>query len=250
MCALLLYPATPSWGVRCGCVCLGSGLGCAPPLLAGPLGCSYVCVRFLSVPRHSWLGYAVWVCVLGSGLGCAPPLLAVVFGSVCFCSRAPPVPRQSWLWRAMWVCVLGPRFRLRFATPGFHFGVSVYLCAHSSCTPPIRAAVCGVDVEAGKCGLHSNALLRCNDERAINYTNQTHIYLALGFCAVLQSIPNPLLKAFKHVVFATHAFACAKKASTCIPCLVHLCLFLPLRNLPPQNASKTILPLPLRMQKL
>ena len=32
---LRLYPATPGWGVRCGWVCLCSGLGCAPPILAG-----------------------------------------------------------------------------------------------------------------------------------------------------------------------------------------------------------------------
>ena len=34
MCVLRLYPAPPGWGVRRGCVCLGSGFGCAPPLLA------------------------------------------------------------------------------------------------------------------------------------------------------------------------------------------------------------------------
>ena len=37
--ALYLYPATPGWGVRWGCVCLASGSGCNPPLLAGVLGC-------------------------------------------------------------------------------------------------------------------------------------------------------------------------------------------------------------------
>ena len=37
--ALRLHLATPSWGGRRGCVCLGSGFGCAPPLLAGVLGC-------------------------------------------------------------------------------------------------------------------------------------------------------------------------------------------------------------------
>ena len=53
VCALRLYPATPGWFVRWGCVCLGSGFGCAPPHLAGVLGCVCVCVRALLVPRHS-----------------------------------------------------------------------------------------------------------------------------------------------------------------------------------------------------
>ena len=42
---------------------LGLGYGCAPPLLAGVLGCMCVCVRAPLVPRHSWLGRAV--CGLG-----------------------------------------------------------------------------------------------------------------------------------------------------------------------------------------
>ena len=53
VCPLRLYPATPGWGVWCGCVCLGSGFGCAPPLLVGVLGCVCVCVRAPLVPRHS-----------------------------------------------------------------------------------------------------------------------------------------------------------------------------------------------------
>ena len=61
---LRLYPATPGWGVRRGCVCFGLGFGCAPPLLAGALGCVRVRVRAPLVPRHSWLGCAAWVCVL------------------------------------------------------------------------------------------------------------------------------------------------------------------------------------------
>ena len=140
-----LRPATPGWGVwlcgcsactqpllatgaRCGCVCLGSGLGCAPPLLAGVLGCVRgplapshswprlrglgVCVwaRASAALRHSWLGCwavcvlrlhpatprlgcAVWVCVFGLGLGSAPPLLAGGLGCVC----APLAPSHSWL---------------------------------------------------------------------------------------------------------------------------------------------------------
>ena len=137
VCALRLYPATPGWAVRCGCVVLGSGFGCAPPLLAGMLGCVCVGVRFLLVPRHSWLRCAVWVGVHGpwlrlrsatpgwgagvcacalrlypatpglgvrrwcvclcSGLGCAPPLLAGVSGCLCAGVRALLVPRHSWL---------------------------------------------------------------------------------------------------------------------------------------------------------
>ena len=141
-----LGPATPGWGVglclcsactqpllatgaRCGCVCLGSGFGCAPPLVAGVLGC----VRAPRAPSHSWHVCAVWVCVfglgfrlrpatrgwdvglcvcsactqpllatgarrgcvcLGSGFGCAPPLLAGVLGCVC----APLAPSHSWLY--------------------------------------------------------------------------------------------------------------------------------------------------------
>ena len=53
VCALRLYPATPGWGLLCVCVCLGSGFGCAPRLLAWVLGCVPVSVRAPLVPRHS-----------------------------------------------------------------------------------------------------------------------------------------------------------------------------------------------------
>ena len=178
VCVLPLYPATPGWAARRACVCLGSGCGCAPPLLAWVSG-----VPALLVPRHSWLGCAAWVCVfgfgfrlrssipgwavgvcvfvcklplypatpawaarracvcLGSGCGCAPPLLAWVSGV-----RAPLVPRHSWLGCAAWVCVFGFGFRLRSATPGWGVGVCVCWCGHSPCTPPLLAGVCGVGV--------------------------------------------------------------------------------------------------------
>ena len=75
VCPLRLFPATPGWGVWCVCVCSGSGFGCAPPLLAGVLGS--VCVRVPTplVPRYSWLGCAVWLCVLGLGFRLRPATL-------------------------------------------------------------------------------------------------------------------------------------------------------------------------------
>ena len=143
VCALRFYPATPGLRLRCGCVCLGSGFGCAPRLLAGVLGCVCVCVRAPLVPRHSWLGCAVWVCVLGLafwlrpatpgwGVGvcvclcvhsaCTPPLPAGVCGVDGFAwAIASAAPRHSWL--GCW---------------------GVCLCARSACTPPLLAGLCGV----------------------------------------------------------------------------------------------------------
>ena len=207
--ALRLYPATPGWGVRCGCGCLGSGFGCAPPLLAGVCGVGVcVCAWVLAAAHHSWRGWwhvCVLVCVLplypatpgwgvrcgcgclSSGFGCTPPLLAGVLGCACLCARsscsppllagvcgvgvcawarvsvaprrswlgcwgvpvgvrAPPVPRHSWLGRAAWVCVFEFGFRLRPTTPGWGVGVFVCWCGRSPCTPPLLAGVCGVGV--------------------------------------------------------------------------------------------------------
>ena len=137
VCALRWCPATPGWGVQCGRVRLGSGFGCAPPLLAGTLGCAFArstctppllagvcCVgvcgwaRVSAVPRPPLLGcwgvcplvcalrlypatpgWGVWrgCACVGLRFGCAPPLLAALLGCVCACVRAPPVPRLSWL---------------------------------------------------------------------------------------------------------------------------------------------------------
>ena len=124
VCALRLYPATPGWGVWCGRVCLGSGCGCAPPLLAG------------------MLGYACW-CACSA---CTPPLLAGVCGvGVCAWARVS-APRHSWLGCAVRVCVLGLGFRLRPVTAGWGVGVCVCLCVRCACTPPLLAGVCSVDV--------------------------------------------------------------------------------------------------------
>ena len=127
VCALRLYLATAGWGVRCGCVCFDLGFGCAPPLLAGALGCVCACVRAPLVPRHSWLGCAVLVCGLwlgsrrrhatpGWGVGvcvclcvrsaCTLPLLAGLSGvGVCAWARAWAAPRQFLAGVLGWVCV-------------------------------------------------------------------------------------------------------------------------------------------------
>ena len=93
VCALRLYPADPGWGVRHGCVCLGSGCGCAPPLLAGVLGCVCVCLRAPHVPCGSSVGCAAWVCVfwLGFGLRSASPGWGVGV-CVCLCARSACTP--------------------------------------------------------------------------------------------------------------------------------------------------------------
>ena len=114
--ALRLYSATPGWGVRCGCVWLGSGFGCAPPLLAWVLRCVCVCGRAPLVPHHSWLGCALWVCVRGLGFRLRPAIPGWTLGCVCVCVRAPLVPHHSWLGCAVWVCVLWLGFWLRPAT--------------------------------------------------------------------------------------------------------------------------------------
>ena len=129
-CALCLYPATPGWGVRCECVCLGSGFGCAPPVLARVLGSVCLCVRTPPVPCHSWLGCTAWVCVLGLGFwlrrttpcslrvcvcsfarsACTPPLLAGVCGvGLCVWAQVLAAPRHSWLgcWGVR-ICVCAP----------------------------------------------------------------------------------------------------------------------------------------------
>ena len=93
VCTLRLYPATPGWGVRCVCVSLGLGCRCAPPLLAGVLGCLCVSVRAPLVPRQSWPGCAVWLCVLGLGFRLRPATPCLDVGvCVCLCARSACTP--------------------------------------------------------------------------------------------------------------------------------------------------------------
>ena len=147
VCPLRFYPTIPGWGVRCVCVCSGSGFSCAPPLLAWVLGFVCACVPAPLVPSHSWLGLRCVCVCLGPAFGCAPPLLAGVLGGVCVCVPAPHVPRHSWLVCAVWVCVLGLGFRLRPASPGSGSGC-VCVCV---CVPRLYPATPGWGVVLGVC---------------------------------------------------------------------------------------------------
>ena len=143
VCALRLYPATPGRGVRCGCVCLGSGFVCAPPVLGGELGCVCVCVCTRPVPRVSWLGCAVWVGVLWLRFRLCPATAGWGFWGVCvFVCAFCLVPCPSWLGCAVCVCVLGLGFPLRPATPGWGVGVCVCSCVCPACTSPLLAGWC------------------------------------------------------------------------------------------------------------
>ena len=143
--ALPLYPSTPGCGVRCGCGCLGSGFGCAPPLLAGVLACACLCACSLCTPPLlagvcsvrvcAWA--RVWAAPRHSWLECLGVRVVV---------RAPLVCRHSWLGRAAWVCVFEFGSQLRPATLGWGVGVCVCWCGRSPCTPPILAGVCSVGV--------------------------------------------------------------------------------------------------------
>ena len=92
VCALRSFSATRGWGVRSGCVCAGSGFGCAPPLLAGVMGvCVFVCALRLYSTTPGWGVLFGCVC-LGSGFCFDPPLLAGPLGCPCVCMRAPLAP--------------------------------------------------------------------------------------------------------------------------------------------------------------
>ena len=120
--------------MRCGCVCLGLVFGCVPPLLAGGLGCVCVCVRAPLVPRNSWLGCAVWVCVLRLGFRLRPGTPGWGVGlCVCLCAcpacTPPPLTRVCGVGVCAWTQVLP-----RPATPACGVRVCVCLFARSACT--------------------------------------------------------------------------------------------------------------------
>ena len=163
VCALRLRPAIPGWGVRRGCVCLGSGFSCAPRLLAEVLGCGCLCacspctppllagvcgvgvcawVRVSAAPRHSWLGcrgvsvLRFYPAIPGSclrcgcvGFCCAPPLLAGVLGCACLCACSPCTPPLLAGVCSVGVCAwarvsVGPRHSLLG-----YWAVCVLMCA-------------------------------------------------------------------------------------------------------------------------
>ena len=161
VCLHLLYPASPGWGVRLGSVCLGSGFGCAPPLLAGLLGCVCARVRAPLAPSHSWLGCAVWVCVFGLGSRLRPATPGWGVGP-CVCSCARSACTQPVLARVRGDPAtpgMGPRcgcvyfglgFRLRPATPGWGVGLCLCWCVRSACTQPLLAPVRGDPATPGR----------------------------------------------------------------------------------------------------
>ena len=85
VCALLLLPAVPGSGVRCGRVCWGPGFGCAPPPLGKVLlGCA--CGRACAPLAPALLGGPP------VARGCA----GVAVGGVC------PPPSPSFFFLALW----------------------------------------------------------------------------------------------------------------------------------------------------
>ena len=146
VCVLRLYPPTPGWGVRCGCVCLGSGLGCASPLLAGVLGCVCVFVSALRLyPATPGWGMRRGCVCLGSGFGCPCHSWLGCWGVCVFMCPLHLYPATPG-WGVWCVCMLGLGLRLRPASPGWGVGVCVRLCARSACTPPLLAGVCSLGV--------------------------------------------------------------------------------------------------------
>ena len=157
VCALRLYPATPGWGVRCVCVCLGSGFGCAPPLLTWVSGFVSACVRALLVPRHSWLGCAGWVCALRLGFRPRPatPGWGVGLCVLVYVLRLYPAT-PGWAVRHGCVC-LGSGFGCTPPLLAWLLGCAS-LCTRSACTPPLMVGVCSV----GVCALNLAAAARCH----------------------------------------------------------------------------------------
>ena len=142
VCALCLHPATPGWGARCRCVCLGSGFGCAPPLLAGVLGCVCARVRALLAARHSWLGCGVWVCAFGLGFLLRPATPGWDVGVCVFVCLLPLYPATSGRGARRGCVCLGSGFGCAPPLLAAVLGCAC-LSACPPCTPPLLTGVCG-----------------------------------------------------------------------------------------------------------
>ena len=144
--ALPLYPATPGWGVRCRCGCLGSGVSAAPRHYWLWCWGVRVGVRAPPVPRHSWLGCAAWVCVLGLWFWLRPATPGQGVWGVCalVCALRLSLVFPGWGVRCGCVFV-GSGFG---CAPPLLAGVlgCVCWCACSPCNPPPLVGVCGVGV--------------------------------------------------------------------------------------------------------
>ena len=129
-CALRVYSASPGRSVRRRCVCLGSGFGGAPPLLAAVLGCACAGVRAPLVPRDSWLECAAWLCVLGPWVSAAPRHSWLGCQGVCvlLCTLRfqPPTPGRD---PRCWCVCLGSRCGCARHSPPGCLGVCVVVCA-------------------------------------------------------------------------------------------------------------------------
>ena len=134
-------PASPGWGL--GCVCLGMGFGCAPPIFAGVCGaCVWGWVS--RQPRHSRLGsrvcvfgygfwlrpanfrWGLWCVCLGVGFSCTPLLLARMLRcmpSWARSARTPPPPAGAACGKGL----CGGRRRRGFSPPLFFFFFAVFL---------------------------------------------------------------------------------------------------------------------------
>ena len=105
---------------------LGSGFGCAPPLLAEVLECVSLCVRAACTPPILACGRGACFSVRDF---CFHPAIPGWGVWVCVFVCALRLYRQSWLRCAVWVCVLEVGFRLCPAIPGWGVGVCVFMRA-------------------------------------------------------------------------------------------------------------------------
>ena len=207
VCALRLYPAIPCSDVRCGSVCLGSGFGCAPPLLAEGVGvCVFVCALRFYPTTPGWdVGACVFVpalrlyrpisgsgvrfgrVCLGPGFDCAPPFLVGVMGCVCLRARSAfTLPIMAGVRGAcIWDRVLA-------FTPPILTGVFGCVClgARSASTPPILDGVSGV----GVCALVSV------------YVAPRHSWLGCWAACVGVRAPPPVCKSWQAFVVRVHRF--------------------------------------------